>query len=299
MVRSGVPSYAEAHNVGVLRSAAGDLAEAEGLLRDAVEQRPDAPESRYSLAQVLLGQGRFAEAWPLYEARRELPRLGLPAGLPDVPEWRGDPLNGRRLLVFGEQGFGDQIMFARFMPTSAAYVCAPSLWRLFPNAIPGATNVRLPQVDCWALVGSLPLLLGLEDIPPPPRILVETGYGGGVGVMTRSNPHQANDANRRLTEAEAARLLTLGRDLSPEATGARNFLETAKIIADLDVVITVDTAMAHLAASMGKETRVLIPSVATYWPWRQSAEWYPSARLYPRGETWDEALDQIAVSLRR
>lgn len=287
------------HNFGVRLAADGRLVEAEQMFRLGLVEAPENAETRFSLAKVLLAQERYGEAWPLYEARRQLPRLRLPPGFAGIPEWTGDPLNGRRLVVFGEQGLGDQIMFARFVPPEATYLCSPSLFRLFPNGYPGASKVPPPAADCWALVGSLPRLLGVVNAPPPVRIPVKPSSGGGVGIMLTGASHASNPA-RQFSATEEARLRQIGRDLSPEATGARDFRETAEIVATLDVVVTVDTAMAHVAGSIGKPTFVLVPALAVYWPWRPSGEttpWYPTIRIFRQTDSWDAALSAIESTL--
>jgi ADP-heptose:LPS heptosyltransferase len=105
-----------------------------------------------------------------------------------------------------------------------------------------------------------------------------------------------------MTPAAAARLRALGRDLSPEATGARDFQETADIIAGLDLVISVDTAIAHLAASLGKPTWILLAQVGTDWRYergRDECRWYPSGRLFrqPMAGDWDSVLSAVEAAL--
>lgn len=300
-----------AHNLGILHSSLGRLGRAEQAFREALVARPDNPESRYSLAHVLLAAGRWGEGWPLYEARRELARLEIPGGPPGVPEWRGEPVGARRLLVIGEQGFGDQLMFARFLPQIAAtgarvsYLCRPRLARLIAGALPNTADLSGMRFDAWTLAGSLPLRLGttLESLPEPAPLALRAAPGGqGIGVATRGRASHLNDANRSLSGGAEDRLRTLGVDLAPEATGARDFRDTARIIAGLGMVISVDTAMAHLAATLGKPTWILLPHVGTDWRWmrgRTDSPWYPSARLFrqARPGDWGAVLDEVEAAL--
>lgn len=300
-----------AHNLGVIQSSSGQLSKAEASFRRALAVRPDLPETRYSLAHALLAQGRYLEGWPEYEARRRLPRLEIPSGPPETPEWTGEPLDGRRLLVLGEQGFGDQIMFARFhreleaRGADVVFVCRSGLNRLIEGSRPSATDLASLGADLWTLGCTLPLRLGMDvgDIPPPLELGVPISSGGGIGVVARGRSTHPNDAHRSLTPQAAERLLRLGRDLSPEATGARDWLDTARIVAGLDLVVAVDTAIAHLAASLGKPTWILISALGVDWRWmrrRADSPWYPTVRLIrqPAPGDWASVLDEVEQALR-
>lgn len=302
-------------NLGALLGSIGRHAEAEAVLRRALALSPGVPAVENSLGRQLMAQGRYAEGWPLMEARRRDPATRMPALALPSPEWTGEPLAGRHILVVGEQGFGDQIMFARFLPPLKAQgaqvtiVVSPPLQRLFSaldvEVLAGDGTTPLPTGEVSAYLCSLPGRLGvtLETLPPPARLRArEPAVRGGIGVMVQGSPHQANDHNRSMNPAAAARLRALGRDLAPEATGARDFQETADIVASLDLVITVDTSMAHLAASLGKPTWILLAHVGTDWRYergRDDCRWYPSARLFrqPAAGDWDSVLDAVDAAL--
>jgi tetratricopeptide (TPR) repeat protein len=300
------------HNLGVLyvQTARFDLAEE--AFRQALALWPGADLSRYSLALQLLAQERYEEAWPLHEVRRRLPGLYIPNPASAAQEWRGEDLSGKRVIVFGEQGYGDQIQWARFanlLPAAdVTYVCAPVVAPLFRRAgwgvIAADGRSPLPPADFSALAGSLPLRLGItaDSLPGPTNLRIPLRGGGGIGVATRGKPAHPNDANRSLPPVEAARLLGIGRDLQPEATGAVDFLQTAEIIAGLDLVISVDTSVAHLAATLGVPTRVLLPFGWTDWRWlreREDSPWYPAARLYRQRQPgdWSETVGAVLADL--
>ncbi len=120
--------------------------------------------------------------------------------------------------------------------------------------------------------------------------------------MAAGNPGHRNDANRSLKPDQAADLLSLPGAISlrPEDTGAADFAETADIVAGLDLVISVDTAVAHLAGAMGKPVWILLPATGTDWRWlrdRTDSPWYPSAKLYrqSRGEGWDGVISRVLL----
>jgi len=294
------------HNLGVLHESQGEYEKAIALYREALDADPARDESAASLALALLREGRYSEAWPLNERRRHIKRFGLVQIKAEWPEWKGEDLAGKRLAVVGEQGLGDQIMFARFLEPLRArgaevlFLCAPGLAGLFG----GQSQLSRSEFDYWTYALTLPLRLGvtLETLPPPARLPVPWRGGGGVGVMVTGNPKFLKHAQRTPPEAVQAELLTLGRDLRPEATGARDFRETAEIIAGLDLVISIDTSVAHLAGSMGAPTWILLPAVDSDWRWlrgRTDSPWYPSARLFrqPTPGDWAGLTNEVKAAL--
>ena len=272
-----------------LARRAGHYEEAEAIYREWIADEPRNPGPRYGLALLLLRRGDFARGWPLYEARKFVPELGLRVPTFSFSEWQGDQIGS--LLLWPEQGLGDQIMFARYVPQllnakiRVTLVASPSLTRLFSalgcDVISAVGTVNIPRHDAWCLVGSLPLRLG--SIPTEPYF-PSTTSGSGVGVMVAGNPMHVNDRDRSLPPEEAKALLARGRNLAPEATGAKDFFDTARIIDELERVVTVDTSVAHLAGAMGKPTEILLGRDPD-WRWGLSETrtiWYPSATLVRR-----------------
>ncbi|MBU1376847.1 MAG: hypothetical protein KKE02_03565 [Alphaproteobacteria bacterium] len=279
------------------------------------------PRTEVAHAHHLLANGAWREGLAHYEARYRLPGLTSPVG-GGVPEWRGEPLAGRHILVTHEQGHGDQISFARFLAplrTAGAgritLTCAVSLARLFgqleavDDVIPigVAQHKVIDPPDLWIRGGSLPLRLGLAEaeIPAAPYLMAAPRpQAVRVGVVTNGNPDFADDHHRSLPPALAAEVRALRgvMSLAPDATGAGDFLDTAEIVAGLDLVITTCTAVAHLAGAMGKPTWVMLSAVRPDWRWTATGTrtpWYPSATLYrqPAPGDWRSVLDRIAADL--
>jgi hypothetical protein len=301
-----------AFNLGGLYQHLGRFEDAEAVFGQILEQYPDFAPAARARGVCLLALRRYAEAWPLYEARREVSEE--PPPLTDAPEWDGKAVAGERLTVVGEQGFGDQIMFARYVPGMVAagadvtVACNPrELARFFETAGFATTSYPSPgapmrSAGSWALLNSLPAKLGALGPPPPVYMsLPEPSTISGVGVAVRGNPANYNDANRSLPPEAAAELLKLGRDLSPQATGTRDFLETAEIIAGLELVITVDSAPAHVAGALGKPCWVLLPRLGMDWRWNdgERSDWYPQARLFrqDRAGDWSTVLQRVREAL--
>jgi hypothetical protein len=290
-------------------TSAGRFDEAEAVLRAGLQRRPGDRVLTLELARHRMREGDFAEGLELMEAR-EINMSGAIRGRPRLsyPEWRGEPVGS--LMVFAEQGFGDQIQCARYLPLlqgrgiRVAFACPPPLMPLFEGLglelVPLVPGAALPRCDAWAMLHSLPYLFGTRlDSVPPPLALPGGGPGVGIGVVTRGNPRHPNDANRSLPDDLARELLDLPGAISlhPEDTGATDFRHTARIIQGLAQVISVDSAVAHLAGSMGKPCRVLLPFVPD-WRWlreRTDSAWYPSVVLYrqPSPGDWSSVIAAV------
>jgi len=231
------------------------------------------------------------------------------------PEWRGEPLAGRSILIWPEQGFGDQIMFARFAaPLVAAgaqvtMLTPPPLMELLSplpvTRLAAAGSVAIPRHDFWIMAGSIPGRLGIDlrRLPAEPY-LPGRADGKGIGVAWRGDPRHHNDQHRSLPPDLGHALVSLpgARSLLPEDSGARDFRETAAMIDALALVITVDTSIAHLAGAMGKPVWILLPHANPDWRWMRAhsdSPWYPSARLFrqPAPETWPSVISDVRRAL--
>jgi hypothetical protein len=298
-----------------------DVRALEGMFRDMLAANPLDHFAALTVATMRLQDGDWREGPRLYEARlRDAGSVEwTPPQLP-FPRWAGEPLDGRRVLIWPEQGFGDQIMFARFALALQArgcdvtLVCAAALESLFRANLPvrvrpATGSIEFPDPDVWIWCGSLMAALVQDeaDIPGAPYLRSDgvTPVSFRVGLATRGNPMHENDLARSLPPELAAALLALPGcgSILPEDTGARDFAETAAIIAGLDLVIAVDTAIAHLAGAMGKPCWILLAASPTDWRWmrgRSDSPWYPSARLFrqPTVGDWASVVARVTTELQ-
>ena len=292
-----------------------DFAAAEPVYRRALALRPGDEDLAVEFGMVLLAQGRFAEGWALNERRP--PRTQFLKHDLSFPEWKGEPLAGKRLFVWREQGFGDQIMMARFLARTGAaqvtYAGPVALQRLFEQLgvtfMPfGQGRFSIPPSDYWCLPQSLPARLGAtpETLPQPPYFSGKAATAGGrIGVVWKGEAANANNRFRSLPSEQAQRLLTLpgAVSLDPADSGAADFQATADIIAGLDLVITVDTAVAHLAGAMGARVWVMLARHANDWQWPRAgaSPWYPSARFFvqERAGDWGPVVDAVCEAVAR
>lgn len=310
-------------NLGVVLNQMGALQEGEQVLRRALNLKPGLPQIRQALAINLMAQGQYPEGWALYESRHDAPGSSLPsaAAFP-FPQWKGENLAGKRIVIFPEQGFGDHIQFSRFVPAMQAagaevvLLTRPELVSLFAHSFPGAMvvaatgAVEFPDPDFWAMAGGLVGRLGvtLETLPSEPYLRTPASapplpQGFKIGVQLRGNPNHGNDGNRSLPPDTAALLRAslpghvIGLD--PKETGARDFAQTAAIVEQLDLVVAVDTSVAHLAGALGRPCFVMLPANGTDWRWlreRDDSPWYPSLRLYRReleDTDWSPTVERV------
>jgi Flp pilus assembly protein TadD len=334
------PALAEAHaSLGYLLTMLGRLPEAIEACEAAISLRPDFAQAHWNLAIAALLGGDLPRGFNEYEWRRRHARYR--ADFPSLPGriWDGSDPAGQTILVRAEQGFGDAIQFARYLPLIRArggvptLACSPALVPLI-HSMPGieaiASSQPMPAHDAWIDQGSLPHLFGttLDTIPAaeaylradPSRVAAWRGRlpsGPKIGVAFVGNPKHPADRRRsvpfesigklpdvpglsfvNLHHGETAGGLGLP-DLTPWLT---DYAETAALIENLDLVITVDTSVAHLAGALGKPVWVLLPH-APDWRWlldRTDSPWYRSARLFrqPAAGDWASVLVQVMHEIR-
>jgi len=327
------------NNLGRTLKELNQLEESLAAYDRALAIQPDYVLAHYGRALSLLASGNLAAGFREYEWRPQR----IPREFPQ-PRWRGESLAGRTLFLHAEQGFGDAILAARYLPelrARAARVileCRPELKRLFTFANCAdaviAYGEPIPPFDCFTSLISVAGILEvtLETIPnrvpylaAPLAEKLPAGHPK-VGLVWAGNPGHNDDAQRSLSLTDLTPVLQSPgiafyslqvpvpeRDESLLTTfpnvanlGARftDFLDTAASIAQLDLVIAVDTAVAHLAGALGKPVWLLVQH-SPDWRWfRQCGErtpWYPTMRLFRqanRGQ-WAPVIADVAVALRQ
>lgn len=301
------------------------LAIAQNLLERVVKQHPDNERAHYYLGILLLLQGNFERGWTEYEWIENI--HNKINSLPSQHKWKGGSLQGKNIVLWDEQGFGDSLQFIRFAPMlkllggQVFLDIKPPLRRLIKGnphlglVMDSETSV---QTHWWSRLMSLPKILNCntpESIPrkvpyinplpeiEAPKVVLSTPKRK-IGLVWQGNPQNVKDSIRSIglsqyrplfnveectffslqhisCAAEAAQSGLTDRivDLAQEI---EDFADLASIIAQLDLVISVDTAVAHLAGAMGKPVWVLVPFMPD-WRWlleRQDSLWYPTMRLF-------------------
>jgi len=324
------------------------LEEAVADLRKAVALNPNYPEARFELGMAQLTLGNYNDGWTAYEWRWATAAFAPHRRDFKLPLWTGDQsLDGRTILLHGEQGLGDTIQFVRYA-THVARLGAVVLLEVQPELVAllaemeGAVRVfargeKLPPFDFHCPLMSLPHILKTDAVNIPasvpyinvPKALVEKWKrrlpteNPLIGFCWAGRRSHRNDSNRSIALARFAPLfaiknasfVSLQRDRSVEdraflqgysnvfdiGDDLHDFIDTAALISQLDLVVSVDTAVAHLAGAIAKALVVLLPFAADF-RWlrvRDDCPWYPTARLFrqPRFEDWESVIEEVCAHL--
>jgi Flp pilus assembly protein TadD len=329
------PDLPEAHaSLGYLLTRLGRLDDAIHASETAIRLRPDFARAHMNLATALLLSGDLKRGFAEYEWRKRDDRYRRDFPPLDGPVWDGSDPRDRTILVRSEQGLGDAIQCARYLRLireaggKPIVACSPALVPLIASmdgvlAVP--SGGQLPRYDAWIDLMSLPSAFGttLDSIPlaggylsaDPARIRAwhaRLPPGRKAGLVFAGNPAHPDDKRRSIPPELAGSLPdipgmsfinlqhgpaagTLGLpDLTQWMT---DYAETAALVASLDIVVSVDTSIAHLAGGLGRPGLVLLP-FAPDWRWmvgRGDSPWYNSLRLFrqPRAGDWRSVLGDV------
>ena len=335
------------YNRGVALKEINQLDAAIACYREAIALQPNFVQAHVNLAIALLLDGQLEEGFEEYEWRLRPPITA--ARIAFAADWDGDIVPGGSLVVYAEQGAGDIIQLARYLPFIARQgmriivQCRPEIENLVQTIEGVASTYRpdedLPKHDAQVMMASLPQLFKtrIDRIPTnipylrPPfaqvqrwqERLTDLGDTIKIGLRWAGNPNNSDDQRRscplslfaglagtasmtlislqndglNTVEAEQAQRLGLV-DYSAEL---KDFTDTAALIANLDLVISVDTAVLHLAGALGRPAWALL-RYSPHWPWllqRDDSVWYPGMQLFrqPRPGDWKSVIDHVVATL--
>ena len=324
--------YAEGFfNLALCLRDLGRIDEAVGCFGRSLALNPDNRRARVELAIALLMRGELASGFAAYEARKRLPETPVPEF--SQPAWDGGPIQGKRILLYPEQGLSDVLLFVRFareLKRRGAIVvvlCQALLKELLATVdfidTVVAEGEKLPEFDVHASMVSLPHLcradFALSAEPAYLHAPAESRIKLGridkaklrIGVYWAAMPGQPQDRQRSAPFAEFLALagdpellvfsLQGGvhqRDIQQFGAGGLvhdvgrgifDFAEAATALSQLDLLVSIDAPIAHLAAAMGIRTWVLLPSTVD-WRWQlggTETPWYPSTRLFRQSTPGD------------
>jgi tetratricopeptide (TPR) repeat protein len=342
------PTYLHAiNNAGLLLARLGRFNEALRCYERSLAVQPDQPQARYNRALIRLALGDWIRGFQEFESRWETESLARarPSGI--GPLWHGQDLKGKTLLLYHEQGYGDTLQCARYIPLLAekgacVLLAVPAALSSLLSTVPGVARVStehepLPAHDYQSPLMSLPLAFRTT----PDTIPAATPY-------VRSDPARVAEWARTLGERTRPRIglvwggrryaainyprdlpvpllqplldmdaqfISLQKDVAESdrpllaqwpqlrllGDTLRDFADTAALIENLDLVIAVDTAVAHLAGALGKPVW-LLNRHASCWRWLQTgtdSAWYPTLRQFrqPSVGDWRSVIGTVRHAL--
>ena len=338
-------SAAAFNNYGNVLRECGQPRRAIPFLQHAAILDPSSVTARFNLAVSYLIMGDYAQGWPAYEARWQYEHLAGTEPQHKQPRWQGEDLQGKTILVVGEQGHGDNIQFCRFLGNLHArgarvlFQTTAGLIPLFASSTIiswiGQYDQTPPEFDYWIPIMSIPGVLGitLENLPkqvqyinadagksaawlrtlgPKKRMRVGFSWSGrrdawlnrhkgmpfeNILQLVKDNPqYEWINLQVDVTEEEDAALADAGVTRYPGSI--QSFADTAALINCMDVVISIDTAITHLAGAMGRPTWLMLQWFATDWRWmldRDSSPWYSTVRIFrqPAMGDWTSVTNKI------
>lgn len=345
------PDYADAFiNQGNVFKALNRVDECISAYDAALDLKPGHPDAEWNKSLVLILTQRYAEGWQLFESRLKKPDMKADYSQFPKLNWRGkESVQGLKVLIQAEQGFGDSIQFCRYLPMLHRLgakvifeVPAPLLPLVSTIGCPltvVAKGQALPDFDAYCPLMSLPYVFEttIETIPSQmPYLSVEPNRAAAwrrrlgpknrlrVGLVWSGNEKHKNDINRSMRLSQLSDLLNLPfewhalqkeyRDADesilnqrPEIhrhqTQLNDFADTAALVDCMDLVISVDTSVAHVAGALGKPLWVLLPFAPDY-RWmldRDDSPWYPTARLFRQNRIgcWAGVVQEITSLLKK
>ena len=334
------------NNYGNVLREMGYPARAIPFLHAAYDIDPKNVTAEFNLAVAYLLKGDYERGWSYYEARWRYEHLA--GGKPNLPkpEWTGQDLKDKIILLVGEQGLGDQIQFLRFSANLISagakikLVLSAGIKALFPEPTGHILGIYEPgedlgEYDYWIPMMSVPKVIGLtldnlahqlqyvaaspakaqewaDRLGPKKRMRIGFCWAGRkdswihnhksmpvekMAELIQRNPeHQWINLSVESTEEESAVITAAGGECYPGTI--KDFADTAGLMHHLDLVISVDTANAHLAGAMGRPVWIPLNSYGNCWRWllkRDDSPWYPSSRLYrqPVIGDWDSVINKM------
>ena len=309
---------------------------------------PDSTLAQWNKAIGLLLKGDFHKGWQQYEARWSHKKTQLQLREYPQPRWTADSsLENKHVFVYQEQGLGDTLMFARFIPklvelgAHVTFEVQPSLFHLLTRCLPQAQIISMgqpvPDFDLHTPLLSVPALLHLqeEEFSNSDQYLcassakleewerrLGTRSQPRIGLVWSGNAAHQNDRNRSMSldvllgalpkgfdyislqnqvRPEDSALLENAGQIRSFTDSIQDFEDTAALCQCMDLVISVDTSVAHLSAALGKVTWVMIP-YSPDWRWmknRQDTPWYSCMQLYRQTTPgcWEHPLTSVANAL--
>jgi hypothetical protein len=275
-----------------------------------LEQNPEDAEAHWKLGCCLAYRGQWEEAWPELEwrFRGHVPSMNRRQQY-NKPNWDGKSEN---VLIYQDQGYGDLFQWIRYVhkiQVPYTIACGGNAVRLLRlqnfNTVSHGELIRYENI---VPVCSLPRYYS-SDFASEPYFVAPSGKfrfnsGKKIGIAWTGNSEYYNNRDRSCPPEEFTALsgelvslmlhkTTLFTDMSMRIV---DFADTAEIISHMDAVVSIDTAVAHLAAALGKPVFLILPHKHD-WRWmnQETTPWYPTMKIYRQDSPgdWKSIFNQI------
>jgi FkbM family methyltransferase len=317
-----------AHYLGLMQK----IEEADALMDENLRRQPDHIPTQAVRGLHELQKGNFKEGWQGYELRfhqKDLRQFGGHRKPVGVPKWDGSPTDDA-VLIWSEQGYGDTIMFSRFFrhvlerAPNAILEVQPELYELmqFSGVCPDNQLFRLhrsaPRTDYkyQCSLPSTPAALGDDgSLIPSDTYLFADGRlrrqwkeiinGRAIGACWEGSPRSERPYTRNVSMEDFRSIDTKYGPVFSLVDGGQfdSFAATAAAIMELDLVITVDTSIAHLAGALGKDVWLLLAFDPDF-RWGLTSDksiWYPSMRIFRQKKLldWKGVMTDVDLALQK
>tara|TARA_Y100001960_G_C14778987_1_gene885240 strand:+ start:3295 stop:4722 length:1428 start_codon:yes stop_codon:yes gene_type:complete len=325
---------------GVVQEELKHFDQAKESYQACIETYPEYIAAHINLGMCYLLTGEYEKGWEEYEWRLKLPEENHSHEF-KKPQWQGESLEGKRLLIICEQGFGDTIQFIRFAEQLALggakiTIMAPDELISLLSQQKGVEKVisykeSLPDYDFYTYMLSIPKVIEwkpktfeqrfpyLQVENKQPTFLSKDKIN--IGLVTQTRKETGDEKSRSIDiekfkgvfDKQKHHVISLDyfsnqQDNENEITNVvpqiKDFSDTANIIQNLDLVISVDTVVAHIAGSLGIKTLLCLPAVPG-WRWdlnySKTTPWYSSLELFrqPIHNDWDTVINEIKVEINK
>ncbi|HSD36642.1 MAG TPA: tetratricopeptide repeat protein [Rhodocyclaceae bacterium] len=331
-------------NLGLIQHELGNYRNALVFFDKATEVQPDYYDGYWNKSLAQLVEGDYENGWENYEYRWKITNAE-PAFQSAIPRLQHiDSVSGKSVLAWHEQGFGDTIQFARYIPlliqrgAKVTFMVPASLRSLFAgqfDCVVVSGDVQRDDFDFQIPLLSLPLLFKTDansipaEVPylniPDQKVLnwkrklsaSENRLNIGISCSGSQSFDLQHGNNRPIPLAmfapliDMANLFLIQKEIRDEdsvflaqnpainMTGdaIEDFEDSGAIVECMDMIISVDTSLAHLAGALGKKVYVLLQH-SPDWRWlldRDSSPWYPTATLIrqPNRGDWQAVMTQV------
>jgi len=306
--------------IGIIYEELKKFDQAINFYKSCIETYPDYIEPHINLGMCLLLTGNYTEGWSEYEWRLKLPAQVYEMKM-TKPKWTGQDISNKTLLVIAEQSIGETFQYIRFAKqlamegakvivmsqTEAIQILKQQKW-IF-DVIDYEDNA---EYDFYTYLISIPKILEwspVMDTQKFPYLTVTNnsnkviGNGKNIGIMMKADNSLSNYKQINIPENQSKSIFETTNQNIIDLSIFDNIVELSEVIKDLDLVISIESDVVHLAGSLNIPTWILLPVVPKHtWDlsYKDTTPWYPSVRLFRQEsrDDWTGVIKEVKERLK-